>query len=467
MTAALRLARAGQRVLLLETRKRLGGRASSFTDPHTDAVLDQCQHAVMPACTHVLDLYSQLGLHDVIEWHHEVHFAADNGRIDTLKPDPLPAPLHIARSFLAMASLSLRDKLAIAYAMTRILTMGTAGRDRHQGRTIAQLLDDYGQPDSARRRFWNVIIASACNDHPENVDAPLALKVFQEGFLATSKALGVGLPRVPLIDLYQPLEQTLAQHDGAIRLGTSVSQITYDDHRITGVLTADGTHLTANDVIVTVPPDRLDKMIDNHLRTADPRLAQLDRWTFSPIVAVHLFCEPTDPPVMTLPHLVTPDRPFDWIFNKGITPLPPDSPITDIDRAHHIHLLTSAALSTASMRTDIVLETAKTELERALFDQKRTKTNEKPRVLHGRVIKEKVATFSPSPDLMSRRPTASGDLKNLYIAGDWSRTGWPATMEGAVRSGNLAAAALAHQRKLPPFSLPSDTPAEGISRWFL
>ncbi|QDU70823.1 hydroxysqualene dehydroxylase HpnE [Mucisphaera calidilacus] len=467
IAASLRLARLGLPVRLLETRKRLGGRASSFTDPTTDVVLDQCQHAVMPACTHILDLYQQLGLHDVIEWHHRVHFTTEHNTVDTISPAPLPAPLHLAPSFLAMRGLSLRDKLAIAYAMTRILTLGKAGRERHRGRTIAQLLDDWGQPRTARRRFWDVTITSACNDQPENVDAPLALKVFQEGFLATSKALGVGLPRIPLVELYQPLEQELSNAGGSLELGTSVTRITHEGGRVTGVVTADGQHRPATHVITTVPPDRLHKLVDANLIARDQRLANLDRWTFAPIVAVHLFYELTDPPLMRLPHLVTPDRPFDWIFNKGVTTLPPDAPIDHQGPVQHAHLLTSGAHKAVLEHPKNVLKLAKTELFRAVNSVERSFNDPKPSFLHGRVIKEKVATFSPSPELMSARPAASGDLKGLYISGDWTDTGWPATMEGAVRAGHAALCAVATDLNFDPPPLPGDMPAEGISRWFL
>ncbi|MEQ9454593.1 MAG: hydroxysqualene dehydroxylase HpnE [Phycisphaeraceae bacterium] len=462
MAAALRLAERGLSVHLIETRKRLGGRASSFVDPATDLVLDQCQHAVMPACTHILDLYHRLGLTDVIEWHHNIHFSDGRNAIDTLRVDPLPAPFHLTRSFLSMRGMSLGDKFAIARGMSRMLTMRASGRRRFRGTDIASLLKAWKQPDSARRRFWDVIIISACNEIPENVDAELALKVFQEGFLASPQSVGVGLPRIPLIDLYQPLENSIKAAGGSVELGTSAKRLLHNTEGcVTAVETTDGRTLHAPIVITTLPPDRLAKLIDPDLADRDPRLRNLDQWTFSPIVAIHLFFDIATGPITKLPHLVTPDRPIDWVFNKGITELPPDATTSHHDPVQHLHALKSGAHDLVSLSADEIMTIAEREIRDALPGHPQHP------VIHGRVIKEKVATFTASPQLVPLRPSVTGPIANLLLAGDWVDTGWPATMEGAVRSGYDAADAVLNQRNLTTLDRPDDMPASGLSRLLL
>ncbi len=462
MSAALRLAERGVAVTLLETRKRLGGRASSFVDPETDRVLDQCQHAVMPACTYILDFYERLGLRDVIQWDRTIHFSDGRGGVDRMQAGVLPAPFHLAGSFLRMKGLGWRDKLAVAWGMQRMLWMGKAGRRTYRGRSIGEVLDGWGQPASARRRFWDVVIVSACNDEPERVDAELAIKVFQEGFLSSGASVGVGVPRVPLVALYEPLERALEAAGGCVRLGASVAEVCYGEGRVRGVRLSDGEIISAAEVVVTVPPDRLAKMTGGALAGADERLRDLGDWRFSPIVAVHLFFEMGASGVMKTPHLVTADRPIDWIFNKGETGLPEDVAVREAGvRVQHVHALKSGAHDLVKRSAAEILDLVEGEV-RAVLPEVAGR-----RLLHGRVIKEKVATFCASPAMAGRRPGVGGGVAGLYLAGDWADTGWPATMEGAVRSGYEAAEVIMQRRGGPGLEKPGELRAEGLSRWLL
>lgn len=430
IAAALRLAEAGVRTTLIESRPRLGGRATSFVDPRSGRTLDNCQHVVMGCCTNLLDLYDRLGVLDRIEWQHSTWWADPPHPPRRMRPGMLPAPLHFTGSFLRFGVLSLLERAAVARAMWRLIRLGFAGRERWRGRTFAAFLASVAQPRGAIERFWEPVVVSACNMPCERVDAAAAMQVFQEGFLGSGFASAVGLSSVPLVELYDPAAQMLARSGGEVRLGLSAKALAFEQDRLTGVVTDEG-FVKAGAVISTVPWDRLAKLCSETLRRADRRLARLDELRASPILGVHLFF---DRAVMTTPNLVLPARATQWLFDKGI----------EETGRFHVHAVISAA--------DAWMDLDEPEIKRRVMDDLRwalptTSAGIEP--LEVRSVKEKRATFACEVGVEALRPGATPDLvgsgagcRNLYLAGDWCRTGWPATMEGAVRSGYRAAEAI-------------------------
>ena len=228
IAAAVRLAQQGEAVTLVETRKRLGGRATSFVDPATGQVLDNCQHVLLGCCTNLLDLYDRLGVTDAIEWHRRLYFADAAGRVDVLEGDDLPAPLHMTRALLGFSTLSLSEKLAISRGMLAMMRLGRAGREACEHITFADWLAAHGQPGSAVRRFWGVVIISALNELPERCSAASAIQVFQEAFLENEQAYVMGLAAVPLVQLYDAAERVLAEAGGRVILSNRVEVLEYD-----------------------------------------------------------------------------------------------------------------------------------------------------------------------------------------------------------------------------------------------
>ena len=314
VAAALRLAEAGWQPVLIEARKRLGGRASSFPDPRTGLMLDNCQHVLLGCCTNLLDFYSRLGVIDLIRWHRKIHWTKGHGLIDTLKSGLMPAPLHLARSLKRMQMFDSEEKRDIKTVMKRMVRMGAKGRFEWSGRTFAEFLDDCGKKDSAAYDFWNTIIVSTCNLNVEQVSAATAIQIFQDGFLGNRWSYTLGTPTVPLVELYDSAPDIIQAAGGEVHLGATATAISYDGNRVTGVVTSQGL-VEAARVIAAVPPDRLVKIVSNAMRTADTRLRDLEQITFSPILGVHLLF---DQEVMELPHLAIVDRPLHWLFNKGV-----------------------------------------------------------------------------------------------------------------------------------------------------
>ena len=434
IAAALRLAEAGRRPIVLETRRKLGGRATSFVDPRTGETLDNCQHVAMGCCTNLLDLYRRLGVLERIQWHPATFWANPPHAPDRMVPGLLPAPGHFTGSFLRLRFLGWLEKLAIARAMWRLMRMGLAGRERWRGRVFADFLRETRQPRRVVELFWEPVVVSACNLPSDRVDAPFAMQVFQEGFLGHRWASAMGLSSVPLLELYDPAEALLARVGGELRLGVSAQSIAFDGRRVGGVVTDEG-FVEGAAVVSTVPFDRLSKLCSDTLKAADRRLQGLDGISVSPIVGVHLQYSAR---VLETPHLVLPGRATQWLFDKGV----------DARGRQHVHAVISGAESWMELPE---AEIARRVHQDVVWACPRAQGLEPESV---RSVKERRATFAAVPGFAALRPGARpdprGGVDNLFLAGDWCDTGWPATMEGAVRSGYAAAEAITGQGGIEP-----------------
>ena len=443
IAAALRLAEAGHRPVVLETRRKLGGRATSFVDPRSGETLDNCQHVTMGCCTNLLDLYRRLGVLDRIVWHPTTFWANPPHEPDRMEAGWLPAPGQFTGSFLRMRMLGLRDKATVARAMLRLIRMGFAGRERWRGRVFGDFLRETGQTAVAIERFWEPVVVSACNLPSDRVDAPFAMQVFQEGFLSHRWASVMGLSAVPLLELYDPAESLLARVGGELRLGVSAQAIAFDGRRVTGVVTDEG-FVEGAAVVSTVPFDRLAKLCSESLRAADRRLQRLDRIEVSPIVGVHLRYPSR---VLETPHLVLPGRATQWLFDKGL----------DARGRQHVHAVISGAEAWMDLPETEIAARVHADVQWACPRAAGLAPEEV------RSVKERRATFAAVPGFAELRPGPRADprggVDNLFLAGDWCDTGWPATMEGAVRSGYAAAAALSGQG-----GLEADLPVAPLAR---
>jgi squalene-associated FAD-dependent desaturase len=433
LAAALRLVEAGCRPVLIEARKRLGGRAASFADSRTGLMLDNGQHVVLGCCTNLIDFYDRLGVLDLIQWHRTLYWTKGRGLIDTTRAGLLPAPLHMTGSLRRMNMFSREEKRSIARGMWRLIRLGSKGRLRWMDRTFAEFLAECGQPESVVRGFWNTVILSACNADVAQVDAAAAIMAFQEGFLVNRWSYTLGLATVPLSRMHEPAGSLIEQGGGEIRLGASARAIAYDGERITGMVTDEGL-IEASAVIAAVPFDRLDALVSRPMRAADQRLTRLDQIEHSPILSVNLLF---DRKIMELPHLVLVEHGVHWLFNRGV----------DEDGRQLVHAVISAADAWMPLSEEEIVRRVMNDVHHVLPGVRGIE------LVAVRAVKEKRATFAATPRVEQHRPRAApgyvgmggGGIPNLYLAGDWCDTGWPATMESAVRSGYAAAAAITGQ----------------------
>lgn len=412
LAASAALSSDGHRVRILESRPFLGGRATSWE--FGGEIVDNCQHILLRCCTNLLDFYERLGVRDSIAFHREFYFLEPGGRTSTLRPAALPGSLRLAPSFLGLKFLGLGDKIAVLRGLRVISKGGDAAR--LAGVSMLDWLHEQCQPSQAIERFWRPILVSAVNEELDRMAATHGFQVFKTGMLGAADAYEMGVPAVPLGELYR---SELWQELGNVELlfRSPVERFVVEDGRVQGVLVK-GEKLVADQYICALPFDKV--------ATVLPELnLDLSGFEHSPITGIHLWF---DRPVTTLPHAALLDRTIQWMFNKS--------------GGRYLQLVVSASRSLIEMGRGEVIQLAVQELGE-FFPAVKQATLEK-----ATVIKEAHATFSALPGLDAKRPVARTAIPNLFLAGDWTRTSWPATMEGAVRSGYLAAEALSGRRFL-------------------
>jgi zeta-carotene desaturase len=426
IAAATALANAGFAVQLFEKRPLLGGRASSFIDPQTGERTDECQHGTMRCCTSLDALLTRLGVQDQIRYFDRLEFLDGEGHRSVIQGCGLPAPLHTSLSFLTFRSLGLRDKLAIGRGMMAMLRT-PPGPDL-DARDMAEWLTRTGQTERAVRRFWRPILVSACNEEPERISCAHGFKLFRDGFLLHPTAFHFGVPRVPLGTLYtEPTLAYLQARGGCVRTRTIVDRIHFEggaNGRVTGLTLLDGEPVVADYYISALQFDLLLKLLPPDVMAGVPYWENLNRIELSPIVGVHLWF---DRPIGCPPALAVLDRTTEWIFNKtDLFALPQE-------RGAYLSMVISASRPLA--------ELPKTELTRRVLEDVRACLPDarQANVVKSTVVRWPKATISPRPGVDALRPDQRSPIGNLFVAGEWTRTGWPSTMEAAARSGYRAA----------------------------
>jgi zeta-carotene desaturase len=446
LAAACGLGDAGFDVTLFERRPYLGGRASSYEHPGTGEVVDNCQHLLLGCCTNLIDFYERLGVSGKIRWFDEMTFIEPGGRASRVAPSFLPAPLHNAPSFLRAHYLSLRDKLAIGRAFAAMT--GKLPGDSEEN--FLHWLQRHHQTEMAIERFWKPILTSALNDDLERMSVPHSMQVFRKSFLKSAAAGRIGLPSVPLSDLYATAIDYLRHRGGQVLLRTPVASIVPQSEH---VKISSSAGARAFDFAVLAVPFQTAASLLPHDDLAAPLKTGLERFTPSPITGIHLWF---DREVTPLPHAVLLDRTIQWMFQKSKFQ---EDGLRDASGSY-MELVVSSSKTLVQTSREEILDVAQRELAEFFPEVKAAK------VVKAAVIKEVYATYSILPGLDQYRPPAPTAWPRLFLAGDWIATEWPATMEGAVRSGYLAAEAITAAADEPLKFLVADLPATGLMRLF-
>jgi squalene-associated FAD-dependent desaturase len=408
---------------LLESRLRLGGRAGSFTDAGSGQTIDTCQHISMGCCTNFAHFCRTAGIAHLLERQPILWFITPDRRISRLRAGPLPAPLHLAGSFLRLHHLLPADKLGIVWGL---YCLRRTPPDKEE--PFLDWLMRHRQTERTVARFWGIVLTSTLNESPERIGLLYARKVFVEGFLGHRRAFEIEVPSVPLGRLYgEELLTWFARHGVCIHMGCGVRRLHVRDGRIGGVELREGEQMQADWYITAVPFDRLLDLLPQELIAAEPYFADLRRLETSPITSVHVWY---DRPILHLPHIVLVDCLGQWVFNRGeVAP-----------GEHYLQVVISASRQFLGMGHEEVQRQMLEELAR-LFPAAQA-----AKVIRARVVTEHAATFSALPGVDKWRPGQASPVPNLLVAGDCTATGWPATMESAVRSGYLAAEILLARR---------------------
>jgi squalene-associated FAD-dependent desaturase len=454
LAAACALSEAGFRVTLFEKRPFLGGRASSYEHPGTGEVVDNCQHVLFRVCTNLVEFYKRIGVADQIRWFDQMNFIEPGGRISVMKSWPLPAPLHTAPSFFGFSFLSTTDKLAISRALVP-LTLTT---QRDTGQSFQQWLEAHGQTKNAVARFWYPILVSALSEELDRISVSAAAQVVRES-MKSPEARHMGVPTVPLTDLYNAAGDYIRVRGGVLHFRRAVEEFNPESSQVR--IRTGNCKESFDYLVVALPFDALDRVLPDAPESL-PLREKISHFENSPITGIHLWF---DRQISDLDHAVLLDRTIQWMFHKSRLQPMRTQPGNDNENAPHngsyIELVVSSSKTLIEKSRSEIVDLALSEV-REFFPAARAAN-----LVKSTVIKEVNATYSPRPGIDAYRATHGTPWPRVFLAGDWTATGWPATMEGAVRSGYLAAEALVHAagRKDLRFLSP-DLRATGLMRLF-
>jgi squalene-associated FAD-dependent desaturase len=459
LATGVALADSGWRVRLFEQRPFLGGRATSYELPNGEHV-DNCQHVTLACCTNLEDFYRRVGAVDKIKFFDRLLFLDPRGRHGEIYAGRLPAPFHMMGAFALFRPLSLRDKLAIAWAMLVILqTNGhPSDIDLHGGISMLDWLKRRGQTKTAIDRFWRVVLVSALDEELDKTDARYGIDVFWKAFLSSRTGYRMGVPTVPLAQLYEGCKSAIEQKGGEVALRAPARGLVIENKSIQGVLFDNERQESADAYVIAVPHTTILELLpDDSLQTA-AGLRSVVNLKNAPITGVHLWF---DRVVMQEPFLTLLDTTTQWIFNK--TALYGSSNGNSPGKSsagQYLQLVISASYGLLPMGRQEIIDLCLKEVRAALPAARDAN------LIKATVIKEAAATFSPEPGVDRWRPKQETRIRKLFLAGDWTDTGWPATMEGAVRSGYLAAEAVLNAAGSPQRFLQPDLKPEGlVSLW--
>ncbi len=455
ITAAITLREAGVGVTLLEARPWLGGATCSFS--RGGLKIDNGQHVFLRCCTSYRELLARLGVTGsaTLQDRFEVTVLAPGGGRARLRRSALPAPLHLGRALASYGFLSLPERLRVARAALALKALDPA-KPGLDGQRLGDWLGARGQNERARRRLWDLFIVSSLNIDGDEASVPLAATVLKTALLGDSDAADIGVPAVPLGDLHGQAAASLLGRLGAdVRVGAKAAGVERDpaggfrvrvtsgtDGRDSDGTGADGTGadgtgsgdiaggaIDADGVILAVPAGQAARLA-GAAGVADA--AQWNDLSSSPIVNVHVIY---DRRVTRLPFAAAVDSPVQWVFDKTRT--------SGLETGQYLAVSLSAADSYVDVPTAGLREQFLPALEE-LFPAARD-----ARVTDFFVTRERRATFRQAPGCGALRPGAATSLPGLAVAGAWTDTGWPDTMEGAVRSGRTAAQELIHEVAAP------------------
>ena len=458
LAAGVALADSGWHVRLFEQRPFLGGRAPSYVLPDGEHV-DNCQHVTFGCCTNLEHFYRRVGCAASIQFFARLFLLDPQGRRGSFQAGIFPAPLHILGSFASFAPLSRWDKLLIGRALWDILVSRGSPPDFLRGPSISMLdwLHSRGQTERALSRFWRAVLVSALSEELDHIDARYGVDVFWKTVLSNRTGYRMGVPAVPLAHLYDGCKAEIERLGGKVFLRAPVRGLKIENGEIAGLHFDDGLEESADVYVFAVPHTELGELLPESLKQSDPSLSHLDKINVSPITGIHLWF---DRPVMKEPFLTLLDTATQWIFNKTALYAGSNSNSPIADKGQYLQLVISASYDFLPVAREQIINMCLSEVQQALPAARDAK------LLKATVIKEAAATFSPEPGVDRWRPAQATSIPRLFLAGDWTATGWPATMEGAVRSGYLAAEAILRSAGTPRQFLQPDLPPDGfIAMW--
>jgi hydroxysqualene dehydroxylase len=418
ITAALDCARAGAKVTVLESRPRLGGAAYSVQ--RNGLQVDNGQHVFLRCCTSYRELLARLGALDAVSVQPRlaIPVLAPGRRPVWLRRSGLPAPLHLAGALVGYSLLGIGERVAAARAMSALRRVD-ADDPAADNRRFGDWLREHGQSAPAIDRLWGLIARPTLNLVPDESSLAQAAQVFQTGLLRETSAGDIGWARVPLSEIHDvAARRALARAGVDVRLRCRATAIVPDPGGGFQIEASGMPTVRTGVVIVAVPHDRAAALVPENVETRG-RLARLGT---SPIVNLHVVY---DRRVLEQPFAAGVGTPVQWVFDRTASSGAPGGQYLAV------------SLSAADAESGMTIEELRARYVAALAELLPGARD--ARVEQFFVTREHAATFRAAPGARALRPGPRTRTPGLLLAGSWTDTGWPATMEGAVRSGHAAA----------------------------
>ena len=354
----------------------------------------------------------------------------------------MPAPLHLATAFLRQGYLTLRERLRIGTAL-----LSLARKNISHDESVGAWLRRHGQSEQAIARFWSVVLVSALGESIDKASLIPARKVFVDGFMAHRDGYQIDVPRRPLRELFdQRVAERLTERGVVIHRSAPIESLIADGQRVTSIARDGQPNATFDAIVVAVPWRKISTLVPANLRTLLPDFSNATEIAASPITGVHLWF---DRPLTSLPHAVLIDRFSQWVFRR------------DVAERHYYQVVISASRDLRGMTSAAIGGQVVADLAAVFPDAGAAK------LLASKVVTEQEAVFSYSVGFDAARPCQRTAIENLFLAGDWTQTGWPSTLESAVRSGYLAAEAVLEHAGRPTRLLAPDLPRGWLARMLL
>ncbi|HZY11126.1 MAG TPA: hydroxysqualene dehydroxylase HpnE [Bacteroidota bacterium] len=426
LAAAVQLALNGVQVAIVEQSSKLGGRCYSYVDTKTGDSIDNGQHVLLGAYTHTLNYLKLIGTQHFLKRFKKLSLPLFHPSLgfDEFELSSLPKPFHLTVGMLKFKLLSIRQRHNLLRVGLFLRRWNTKIEKRLAGLTIEEWLNDLGQSDHAKSCLWYPIAISVMNELPERASALLFARVLRTAFMGSKADSSIMIPLIGQTELYvRTALDILRQHKGKIFFNREVKKLELSKMNIGGVRLTNGDLIPARYVISSVPHLLLNKIIPEFLHSETP-FSDLHKLNSSPIISIHLWF---DKEFMNLEYCGFIDSTLQWVFNKRKI-------LNDTSKpSSYLSSVISGAYNIVNLPKQKILSLVLNDIHRAYPQSRQAK------LIHSVVIKERRATFSPDCLSNSIRPNTETLINNFFLAGDWTNTGLPATIEGAVMSGFKAA----------------------------
>jgi len=443
LSAAVELCARGHKTLVLEQHQHAGGRTYSFIDAATGDSIDNGQHLMM-GCYHATRRYMRIiGTEylTLLQPSLRIRFLHPSKSSIRLACPPLRAPLHLLGGLIRFKGVPLKNRLEMLIVAKQLFYTSLSKEQELDKLNVEEWLVKLGQSNLSRKFLWDIITIGALNNHPKDVSALMLFRILRAAFLGKREHSSILLPRAGLSDvLVNPAVEFIRRNGGDVLLSTEVSKIYFEDEKIISVSTQDGKIFPAQVFLSAVPWFGFERLLSNSgissdltVKTPSRELYDPDRFKASPIISIQLWF---DRKIMEEEFAALVDTRVQWIFDKSLKfrrHMGIEAMKQQKEKGQHLSLVISDAQEFIEMSKEELLTIAMKDLQRVLPKAKNAN------IVHSVVIKEKRATFSPAPGLEAIRPLPETSFSNLFLAGDWTATGFPATIEGAVLSGKKAA----------------------------